>query len=130
MFRSRTSRLSSVLALVACLGAQLAGAVHSASVRHVACAEHGGVVELHADVDAPVAPQHATQALRAMHDESHHSDCELCATFSAVARRHTPVVRTRSPSFALPRRSHEVPQPTRTLFLLAPKGSPPRLAIA
>jgi hypothetical protein len=128
MVRSRTSRLSSVLALVACLSAQLAGAVHSASVRHVACSEHGGVVELHADADTPAVLQRDADTLRAARTESHHAHCELCATFSAVPHHHTPIASAHAPSFALPVPARSAPRFPYALFLLAPKGSPPRFA--
>src|SRR4051812_46943849 len=74
-------RVTSVLALVLCLSAQLAGSVHSASVRHVACAEHGGTVELHGGEATRPHARHA--ALLPLDEQVHHAHCDRCAAPTA-----------------------------------------------
>ncbi len=120
-------RLSSALALAACLVAQLAGSVHSASVRHVACAEHGGVVELHAE--RTVATATAQDALDADDEAAHHEHCARCA-LPASARAEAPPAPTRTTPAASPARPRvDTPTARAGRYRLAPKGSPPRSAI-
>ncbi len=128
MTRSRRALpLWSVLAIGVCLLGQLAGSVHSAAVQHVACSEHGGVIELHAD-GAP-ATQAAHAAIRASIEESHHAHCEGCATPTARFSASAPAVR-RSPVIdAIPAAARSSTRADAIArFLLAPKGSPPRSA--
>lgn len=117
-------RLTSLVALAACLLAQLAGSVHTAAVAHVACAEHGGVVELRADPHtAGPAAGHATITSSA--EDAHHDHCAGCATPTGTASTSAPQAASAA-EFA---RSHpgpnaQCPVPD-ALFRLAPKGSPP-----
>ena len=126
MSRSRRAQpLWSVLAIVACLLGQLAGSVHSATVQHVACAEHGGVVELHGDRAPARQPAHTT--IGASLEEGHHGHCERCATPAArfdgsAPIAHRPIAAaTAAPSPPTPPRADAIAR-----FRLAPKGSPPR----
>jgi hypothetical protein len=129
MMRTRRAlRLGSVLALAVCVLAQLAGSVHSAAVRHVACQEHGGVVEVHAQGGERARPE--KDAITVDESELHHAHCERCATPSGRG-----ATRPRLPAQRLARLSAPATAPVATppaslpRFRLAPKGSPPRSSI-
>lgn len=125
-----TSRFATaVSALVILLVAQLGGAAHEAAVRHVACAQHGELIEA-PDLD----PSHDTAA-----GEQHFGragvggDHEHCDLASAL-RQHglqarPPVVAIASIAIApLPAPSLDLAAPARSIISLAPKTSPPAIS--
>jgi hypothetical protein len=120
-------RASSVLALVLCLLAQLAGSVHSATVRHVACREHGGVVELHGHASPSRNVSHA--AVVGTEEASHHAHCDRCATATAKIAARVPGASAGvvPASACLPPATNLLGEPIARLHL-APKGSPPPLS--
>lgn len=126
MTRSRRALpLWSVLAIGVCLLGQLAGSVHTAAVQHVACSEHGGVVEVHGEGGPATQPMHTS--IRASIEEGHHAHCGGCATptarrsASAPATARSLVVDTIAPPGRSTPRADAIAR-----FRLAPKGSPPR----
>jgi hypothetical protein len=128
MTRSRRALpLWSVLAIGVCLLGQLAGSVHTAAVQHVACSEHGGVVELH--IDRAPATEATHTAIRASIEESHHAHCEGCATPTARFSASAPAARRSPAVMVITARAKSSPRTdTIVRFRLAPKGSPPRSA--
>jgi hypothetical protein len=124
MSRSRRAlQRTSALALALCIVAQLAGSVHRATAHHVACAEHGGVVEVHPRT-ADLPP--STRPVIRDGDETHHAHCDRCATPLARASTAAPP-RVARLDLTLPaiERSRSGGEPI-PLLHLAPKGSPPR----
>ena len=126
MTRSRRALpLWSVLAIAVCLLGQLAGSVHTAAVQHVACSEHGGVVELHGDRATGTQPTHTS--IGASIEASHHAHCEGCATPTARFSADAPASHQLLAILCVSARSTSSQHAdTIARFRLAPKNSPPR----
>jgi hypothetical protein len=121
----------SLLAVLALFG-QLGGAVHLAVVQHVACPEHGELVEVdqdlqHHDRARSSTPTHAV--VLADHAEAHgHDHCVI-----AIARRdrvrHAPnqlsIVPREGADQWVSACGFVLPPPAISLLFLAPKNSPP-----
>ena len=115
--------MAGLVALAACLAWQLAGAVHTATVRHVTCVEHGALVEIAAS-SAPVYDTHGTTWSSSV-EEGHHAHCDSAA--AAATRIELPVR-----SYLLVARAQVLTSAVRSavtapipLLALAPKSSPP-----
>ena len=110
------------------LVAQLVGFAHLAAVRHVRCAEHGELIELHGD-DVATLARTTGDALGAAGEGHGHDHCLLgpvrrdgaalaVPEAARVARAEVDVARARPPVDVA-----RLPIP---LLRLAPKSSPPR----
>jgi hypothetical protein len=112
--------------------AQLGGVAHLAVVDHVACAEHGDMVEVSPDAGGPrslAAAETATQGIRAVHVKAHGHDHCLIAAFrreraraGATVSMCIPVSQKRAEQAAL---LASEPPPAIAILHLAPKSSPP-----
>jgi hypothetical protein len=112
-----------VTAIGLVLAVQIGGAAHEASVRHVACAQHGEMLEA-PDVD-PV-PAGETRLVRAGGGGGH-DHCAVSGalrqhgvTSSTAAIATVAVVVTETPAMAIETRHADL-----ALYRLAPKTSPP-----
>ncbi len=121
---------ASALALLFLYG-QVASYAHLANVRHVRCADHGELIDLHGDqVEAAPADASAGPRLIASHDcTSHrHEHCAIAAQrreSSAGAEHHevaTVAPRAVAREFTA---SPDRPHTPLALYRLAPKTSPP-----
>lgn len=125
--------LTSVI-IASCLGLQLSGTIHLATVQHAICAEHGEAMD--------VGDGHATASAPATHSgergvyagsghnpagESHHH-CPLDEdrnTYALVVHAALVGPRIASPTPHLPPHAQLARLAPRALQLLAPKTSPP-----
>jgi hypothetical protein len=118
------------------LQGQLASLLHSATVRHVVCSEHGELVDLPAG-DAAAGPElAAADAQPALHDggapieaETGHHHCQYLAATRPRALIAAAPVGVASPlhvaaTVQLPPR-RQLPVVSKLVLLLAPKTSPP-----
>jgi hypothetical protein len=135
--RSKRARVAAGgLALLALI-AQIGSVAHLAGVNHVACAEHGDLVEVSPDVDglralatADGATHTATQDIRSGHVAEHgHDHCVIAAFRRQQARAGATV----SVSIPVPQKQaglaaplFSAPPPAISILALAPKNSPPR----
>jgi hypothetical protein len=130
-----TRRRTSLVAIAAlCLAMQAFAVAHFGVVRHVRCAEHGEMVELDENVGRVAASTPSKSALPVMDSsqrsvESHHDHCVVAAERRALCSTDLAVITARPACLVVaPQPQLIVVGPTRPLYRLAPKISPPLAA--
>jgi hypothetical protein len=121
----REPRLA-VVAIALVLVAQIGGAAHEASVRHVACA-HGELIEA-PDIDASPSDESRLVAAGGRADHDH---CAISAALRSHGTSATPAAAiTAAVVVATVTASEPVATPTtRALYRIAPKTSPPHAVL-
>jgi anthranilate/para-aminobenzoate synthase component II len=124
-------RTNLVVIAALCLAMQAFALAHFGIVRHVRCAEHGEMVELDEAAVRVAASTPSESALPAMDSslrsvESHHDHCVVAAERRALCGTGLAVITARPACLvAAPLPRLIVVGPTRPLYRLAPKISPP-----